>query len=95
MKELDPELQERVDTLIAMDQPLMAKAITSSFIAGMQLAIRLCRNRAEDCERMGKPDQRQEALVCEGLIRIVQVEIGAGRMPRPQLTEEELEEMVG
>jgi hypothetical protein len=62
-----------------------------SFVAGMQLAIRICRNRAEDCKRMGKDDQ--EALVCEGLIRICQVEIGTGKMPLPRFSEEEQEEL--
>jgi len=60
-------------------------------IAGMELAIRICRNRSYDRKRMGRDDQ--EALVCEGMIRIVQVEIGAGRQALPEFTIEEQEEI--
>jgi hypothetical protein len=93
MKEIPPEMKDRVDTLIAVDPEIMGKAIHCAFLAGMQLSIRLVRNRADDCKRMGKLDYRQEALVIEGIIRICQVEIGSGRMERPKLTEAELEEM--
>jgi hypothetical protein len=93
IEDLPPDMKKRVDALLALDHDIMAKAIHCAFLAGMQLSIRLVRNRADDCERMGKPDKRQEALVIEGIIRICQVEIGSGRTPRPQLTKEELEEM--
>jgi hypothetical protein len=91
MKEMIPEWKDRMDTLIAIDQEGMNAAIQSAFIAGMQLAIRLCRNRSRDCVNMGRGGE--EAQNCAYIIRFVQVEIGAGRMLRPQFTKEELEEM--
>lgn len=93
MKELDPEYKERVDTLLAIDGEILAKAVQCSFLAGMQLAIRICRNRAGDCKVTGQAAGEMEAQNCAGLIRICQVEIGSGRMGRPKFTEEELDEM--
>jgi hypothetical protein len=95
MEELNPEMKERVDTLIAIDEPVLAGAVQCAFIAGMQLAIRVCRNRAADIRQAGKimTMAGNEAETCASLIRIMQVEIGSGRSARPKLTKEELEEM--
>jgi hypothetical protein len=92
-EQLPSEIRKRADAVMDLDKEMVAQIVHASFIAGMQLCIRLCRNRADDCERTGQEDKRQEALVCEGIIRITQVEIGAGRMARPEFTAEELEEM--
>jgi hypothetical protein len=66
-------------------------------IAGMELAMRICRNRAQDYRSMGSTDslygQTQAAETCAGCIRITQVEIGAGRMPLPEFTQLEQEEI--
>jgi hypothetical protein len=85
--------KERVDLLIAIDAGAMGGVVQCSFIAGMQLAMRICRNRAKDCKENGWTIKEYEALLCAQLIRNMQVEIGAGRMPRPKFTKEELEEM--
>jgi hypothetical protein len=65
-------------------------------VAGMELAMRICRNRAEDLEQSRTFD-RQAAInasqMCALLIRNVQVELGAGRQPLPEFTIEEQDEM--
>jgi hypothetical protein len=62
-------------------------------VAGMELAMRICRNRAEDCRSLRTDHHANEAENCAGIIRIVQVEIGAGRQHLPEFTLEEQEEM--
>lgn len=93
MKELPKEMKESVDTLMAIDTPMVAKIVQCSFIAGMQFAMRICRNRAEDMLNIGNDQRSNEAETCASMIRIIQVEIGAGRAGRPDFTKEELEEM--
>lgn len=91
---LPPEIKKRADALMDLDKGMISDIVQCSFLAGMQLAMRICKNRAKDWEMLGgtmSPDQ--EDLMCAQLIRIMQVEIGAGRMARPEFTKEELEEM--
>jgi hypothetical protein len=67
-----------------------------SFILGMELAMRIIRNRCQSHQEMGIPlsqQPHQEAACCEGVIRIVQVEIGAGRLPLPTFSPEEIDEV--
>lgn len=69
---------------------------TPSFIMGMEFAMRVCRNRYADLESIGgkwEDPGPQAVATCIGMLRLVQVEIGAGRMPLPQFTREEIEEM--
>lgn len=66
---------------------------TRGIIAGMELAMRICRNRAQDYGGDLAEPKCQAAETCAGVIRIVQVEIGAGRQPLPEFTIEEQEEM--
>lgn len=89
--ELKEEWKKRTDALIEADDEMLSRIFQTAFIAGMQLSMRLCRNRAEDCKAIGKDDG--EAQNCAGIIRLCQVEIGSGRMQRPKFTKEELEEM--
>jgi hypothetical protein len=95
MTESDDEWKERINTLLEIDHDIIAKTVNVAFLAGMQLAMRLCRNRAEDIRSAGKimTMAGNEADNCAGIIRICQVEIGSGRMERPKFTKEELEEM--
>lgn len=88
---LDPEYKWKAGKLIDADPETLSNIVQCAFLAGMQLCIRICRNRAGDCRVSNQDDM--EAENCAGLIRSVQVEIGAGRMPRPKFTKEELEEM--
>lgn len=85
--------RERIDLLMAIDAGAIGNVVQCSFVAGMELAMRICRNRAKDCKEEGWTIKEYEAFLCAQLIRNVQVEIGAGRMPRPQFTKEELDEM--
>jgi hypothetical protein len=87
------EVKEKVDLLLAIDAGAIGSIVQCSFIAGLELAMRICRNRASDCKTEGWTIKEYEAFLCAQLIRNVQVEIGAGRMPRPTFTKEELEEM--
>src|SRR5262245_21996714 len=64
-----------------------------AFIAGMQLAMRICRNRIIACKAINKPEQEYEAMICATEIRLIQVEIGSGRMAIPAFTQEEKDEM--
>jgi hypothetical protein len=90
---LPEEYKERIDLLMAVDNLAVANIVQCAFIAGMELAMRICRNRAKDCKTEGWTIKEYEAFLCAQIIRNVQVEIGAGRMPRPQFTKEELDEM--
>lgn len=92
-KKLPKKEKERVELLMAIDAEQIGQIVQCSFIAGMELALRICRNRAKDCKEEGWTLKEYEAHTCAHLIRNVQVEIGAGRMPRPQFTKEELDEM--
>lgn len=87
------EVKERVDLLMSIDVGAVGNIVQCAFIAGMQLAMRICRNRARDCKENNWTLKEYEAHTCAHLIRNVQVEIGAGRMPRPKFTKEELDEM--
>lgn len=70
-----------------------------SFILGMQFALRITRNRRKDLALLqGKEDisepQQQAVATVEGAIRLVQVEIGSGRMPLPNVwTSDEVDEV--
>jgi hypothetical protein len=94
-KQLDPEIKARADALMLSDKDMLAKIVHTSFLAGMQMAMRICRNRAKDARElsMTTTNVEMEAETCAGLIRICQVEIGSGRMARPKFTKEELDEM--
>jgi hypothetical protein len=85
--------RERIDLLMSVDVGAVGNIVTCSFVAGMELAMRICRNRAKDCKENNWTLKEYEAFTCAQLIRNVQVEIGAGRMQRPQFTKEELDEM--
>lgn len=90
-RELTKEEKRRAEALVDFDPGAVQAILMTGFIAGMELAMRLCRNRAEDLRLMDKDPL--EADTCAGLIRICQVEIGAGRMKRPDFTKEEMDEM--
>lgn len=71
-----------------------------SFIAGMELAMRICRNRKTDIENLRSLDYPKVAALVQNQIEIcifgirqVQVEIGSGRMPLPEFTEDEKDEI--
>jgi hypothetical protein len=66
------------------------------FILGMELALRIVRNRARAFEEQGIPlseQPHQEAACCDACIRLVQVEIGSGRQSLPEFTSDEIEEV--
>lgn len=88
---LTKEVIENVDLLMSIDHQTIGTIVQCSFVAGMELAMRICRNRALELEEW--PIKQYEARICSSLIRNAQVEIGAGRMPRPQFTKEELDEI--
>jgi hypothetical protein len=94
-EQLPEEIKRRADAVLDLDKEMVAQIVHVSFIAGMQLCMRLCRNRAEDIRAVGKMMTMagNEADNCAGIIRLTQVEIGSGRMARPTFTKEELEEM--
>lgn len=56
-------------------------------IEGMQMAIRICNNRAEDIK--DSLNRSQEAAVLAGIIRICQVNIGSGISKFGDLSEDE------
>jgi len=69
-----------------------------AFIEGMELSMRICRNRAADYAKLDvtqdhKVWREQEAKNCAAMIRIVQVNIGAERIDIPDFTLDEIEEM--
>lgn len=90
---LPSEVKARADALVHADIEMVNNIVQSSYVAGMQMAIRVCRNRANDCEVTGQKAAEMEAQNLAGLIRIIQVEIGSGRMQRPPFTKEELDEL--
>lgn len=91
---LPEEVVENIDLLMSIDQETVARIVKCSFIAGLQLAMRICRNRAKDGKEMRAMTMVEaEANRCAELIRICQVELGAGRMERPNFTQEEIDEM--
>lgn len=64
-------------------------------LEGMSLAMRICRNRAEDAPEGSIAWLRaNEATLCAEMIRMVQVQIGSGRQPEiGDLSADELEEL--
>lgn len=64
-----------------------------AFLEGMEMAMRICRNRAQDLGGNLDEPGPQHCETCAGVIRIVQVEIGAGRAPYPAFTKEEIDEI--
>lgn len=60
-------------------------------IEGMQMSMRICRNRAED--NKNDLNRSMEAAMCAELVRLVQVQIGAGNRPFGDLTPAELDEI--
>lgn len=93
VNKLPDEIKEKVELLMAIDVGAVGSIVQCSFVAGMELAMRICRNRAKDCKEEGWTIKEYEAYLCAQIIRNAQVEIGAGRMARPQFTKEELDEM--
>ena len=91
--ELPQEVKDNVNLLISIDEEAVGNIVHCAFIAGLQLAMRICRNRAAHCKAEGWTIKEYEAFYCAKLIRDIQVEIGAGRMKRPKFTKEELDEM--
>lgn len=75
--------------------PAIQQCALESFVAGMSLAMRICRNRAEDIRSAGKimTMAGNEADNCVGVIRIVQVEIATGRSQIPGFTYDEIDEI--
>jgi signal recognition particle receptor subunit beta len=65
----------------------------SCFVLGMELAMRIVRNSAETSFNGAKPDEMMiEGIV--SMIRIIQVQIGSGRMELPDVwTPEEIDEV--
>lgn len=63
-----------------------------SFILGMEFAMRICRNEADN-HKVRNPLRATEAELCSAIIRIVQVEIGSGRSPLPEFTDDEIKEV--
>jgi hypothetical protein len=53
-----------------------------SFVLGMELAMRIARNLSTGKELTDPVEQKLQTAI--GTIRIVQVEIGSGRMPLPE-----------
>lgn len=94
-RDLTEEEKRRMKALVDSDPRATEAILMTGFIAGMELAMRICRNRAEDIRAMGKimTMAGNEADNCAGIIRNVQVEIGSGRMKRPAFTAEESDEM--
>jgi hypothetical protein len=70
-----------------------------SFILGMELAMRICRNRQADLAVTHSDYPKALNLVKNqidiliGSIRIVQVEIGSGRVPLPEFSQDEIDEV--
>lgn len=69
-----------------------------SFVLGMELAMRIVRNRGEDIKQMRGREMNEteimEAATTAAMIRLVQVEIGSGRMPVPnEWTADEIDEV--
>jgi hypothetical protein len=66
-----------------------------SFVLGMEFAMRIVRNRITDLKERGAPeDLKMECENMFGMIRIVQVQIGSGRMALPSVwTPDEIDEV--
>jgi hypothetical protein len=78
------------EAVAMMDHPPMYR---SCFVLGMELAMRIVRNSAETSFNGAKPDETMlEGIV--SMIRIIQVQIGSGRMELPDVwTDEEVDEV--
>lgn len=63
-----------------------------SFILGMELAMRIVRNSHETYFNGKKPPMTMLEGI-NSMIRLCQVEIGAGRMPLPRFTPDEIDEV--
>lgn len=64
-------------------------------LEGMSMAMRICRNRAEDEGGVNTP-KGMAAEICQATIRFVQVQLGSGRQSWQDmggLTEDELDEL--
>jgi hypothetical protein len=92
---LPNEVKDKLDKLIKIDPRTISQVTVCAFLAGMQMAIRVCRDRAKNMPNAGGMwrTRFEEAKLCAELIRICQVELGSGRMERPKFTQEELDEM--
>jgi hypothetical protein len=78
------------EAVLMMDHPPVHR---SCFILGMELAMRIVRNSRETFFNGTKPDDTLLGGITE-MIRLVQVEIGAGRMDLPQKwTQDEIDEI--
>lgn len=60
-------------------------------IEGMEMSMRICRNRAEDIK--DSLNRSTEAAVCAEIIRMCQVQFGSGKSRFGELTEDELAEI--
>jgi hypothetical protein len=81
------------EAVVMMDHPPVHR---SCFILGMELAMRIVRNRARDLKETvhNGCDCHDDLETVVGMIRIVQVEVGSGRMEMPPMwTEEEIDEV--
>lgn len=58
----------------------------------MEFAMRIVRNSAETYFNGKKPDETMLEGI-NSMIRIVQVQIGSGRMPLPEFTPDEIDEV--
>lgn len=63
-----------------------------SFILGMELAMRIVGNSAETYFNGAKPDETMLDGI-NAMIRLVQVEMGSGRMPLPEFSPDEIDEV--
>lgn len=91
---LPTKFKQELHLLVLQYPELIEQIVMSAFIAGMELSIRICRNRAKEYgERSRLFDRERGAQSCAAVIRNVQVEIGSRRMQRPEFTNEEMEEM--
>jgi hypothetical protein len=84
----------KIGELLCGMTPLAATRLLGQ-LEGMEMAMRICRNRASDLEGTdGMPSAYvQEALNLAGIIRLVQVQIGSGRQTFGPLTQEEQDEI--
>lgn len=73
--------------------PAIQQCALESFVSGMELAMRICRNRAQDYGGDLADPKCQAAETCVGVIRIVQVEIATGRSAIPEFTYDEIDEI--
>lgn len=91
------KIKELLDSLPGLERERLLGRIE-----GMEIAMRVCRNRAADCHgirdaaNMAQPHwtvRADEAYTLASVIRLVQVQIGSGRQQFGELAPDELEEI--